>query len=450
MAKDGSAKKTALRLIVFLVDIGALLWFWRSLPAFRRPLDILLVLAIALGVLTALVAGRTIKNAMLVVVTAAFCLLALEMSQKYFDILSLGTKHSVVYGSSGPYAWTSDEPASYLDARQRAIEAGDLDPAMPGRHAGDIFARLDVKPAHHGVERSETRVAYTDALKAPYLESTPNGYCLAPDNLIRHYLRLSDTGDVLFDGAYTINGHGFRQTPGAAGGDGVVMFLGCSQTFGFGLRDDETSAYAYAEAGGFAGTTLNISMTNSGPHQALRELETKYHSGKAGVPPDAVRGVVYTLIDDHPNRVVRTTSPNAPHYRLENGEAVYRGTFREFGDNDKPGILYNRSRVWPALVERLQRRTGADSHRWRLTHAILRRMDEICRRDYGVGLTVVYWDESAPVLAELEANAIRTLPLSDAWGPNWRDYAIRYLLHDGHANAHGNRLIGKMVREALD
>lgn len=449
MSKGKSGRHSLIFLAVVAIDLAAMAWFWHSLVRFRRPLDILLILVIVLGSVTMLASGKLIQNALLVLVSIAFCLLAVEMSQKYFDILSLGSKHSIVHGRTGPYAWTSDDPASYLSARQRAVDAGDLDLAMLGRHAGDIFSRLDLKANFRNTDASGTRVTHVDALKTPWLDSTPNGYLMAESNVIRHYLQLSDRGDMLFDGVYTINSHGFRHTAGPENGDGAVIFLGCSQTFGFGLNDDETAAHHCAEASAFSKTVLNISMINTGPHQALRELETQYHFRKTGVTPDKVQAVVYTLIDDHPNRVVSSSQPGAPYYRLEDGNAVYRGTFAESENYGKLGVLYGRSRVLPILWERLGRRQNAQSYRWRLTHAILRRMNEICRRDYGVGLTVMYWDETPEVVAQLEADSIRVLRLSDAWGRDWRDYAIRYMLHDGHANAYGNQLIGTMVHNAL-
>lgn len=194
---------------------------------------------------------------------------------------------------------------------------------------------------------------------------------------------------------------------------------------------------------------MNISRSNAGPHQSLRELELEHAIGKAGVTRDRVRAVVFTLIDDHANRVVHPNYPQAPYYRLEDGEAVYRGTFAESQQYGKVRLMLGRSRVFPPLADRLSRRGGQDSYKWRLTYAILARMDSICRERYGVGLTVLYWDETPKVLGALERLNIRTVRLSDALGADWRDMAIQFLLYDGHASAYANRRVGEVLHQLL-
>ncbi len=431
-----------------MIDAVALIWFWHALLRFRRPVDNLCFLLIFLGILTAIAGGRIVRSAALVVVSLAVCLLAVEMGQKFFDFLSLGPRHSIVYGASGQYPWNTNDALTYVAIRHKAIEAGDYDPALAEKYAGDIFAGRENEVSYRATGSGSNRYTSVEALFSPFVSGSPTGLDHAPNNEIR-YRAYIDGGETLFDGHITTNKYGFRTTPRADEADSTVIFLGCSQTFGYGLCDDETTAYAFAEKGRFQDRVLNISTGNAGPHQSLRELELENAIGRSGVRPESVRGVVFTLIDDHPNRVVHPNNPHAPYYRLEGGQAVYKGSFADSEHYGRLGVLLGRSRVFPTLADRLSRRAGGDSYKWRLTYAILSRMDAICRDRYGVGLTVVYWDETPEVTAKLHSLGIRVLGLSKALGENWRDMAIRYLLYDGHASAYANRLIGEMVHREL-
>ncbi len=443
-----STKRSIFFWLMILVDAACLVWFWNSLLRFRRPLDIFLGMLIVLGALTAVAGGKYVRAAATVIVSLAICALAVEMGQKYFNFLSIGSVHNVVYGASGPYPWHNNDALTYVESKRRAIEAGDYAPPLSERFVGDIFAGREDEVTFHSRQSGSGREITIDALYPPIPDFSPTNLDFTPNNMLRSHAFIKD-GETLFDSKQTINRHGFRHTAGPEEADTAVIFLGCSQTLGFGLNDDETAAHFFAEAGGFASRVLNISRANGGPHHSLRELELEHAIGKAGVKPSQVRGVVFTLIDDHPNRVVRPDVAQAPYYSLENGKAVYQGTFADSKHYGKLGAMLDRSRVYPTLADRLLRRSSYDSYKWRLTYAILARMDSICRERYGVGLTVVYFDETPAVIEQLREMGVQTLLLSEALGANWRDMALHYLLYDGHVRANTNRLIGRMLHRTL-
>lgn len=228
--------------LMILVDIAVFAWFWQSMLRFRRPLDVLLGLVVVLGVLTAVAGGKYIRSVMTLVVTLALCVLAVEMAQKFFDILSLGPKHAVIHGGAGPYPWNSDDAHTYVESKRRAMAAGAYGPPMGERHAGDFFAGREDEVRFRTHERGAGREMTVTALKNPNPDISATGLDFTPDNLIRHHAFVEGGGETLFDARYSINSHGFRQTKGAddAGADAVV-FLGCSQTFGFGLATTKPS-----------------------------------------------------------------------------------------------------------------------------------------------------------------------------------------------------------------
>ncbi len=435
--------------LVIVLDVAMAALLWYLIPVLRRPMDVLLIATMVMGIVTAIVGGRLIRNMALVVISIAACLLAVEMGQKYFRIINIGTASTVMAGTSGPYPWQISDGASYVAARNAAIANGDYPAPVHERYAGDIFAGRENELALRGVIHQGDTTKLMDGLYKLRDESVPTGMVLTPNNVIRHHSFVTETGETLFDGKYTINDHGFRHTAGPEDAESTVIFFGCSQTFGFGLNDDETMAHYFAEAGGFTERVLNISVPNSGPHQALRELEIEYQLGKAGVKPESVRAVIYTFLYGHPNRVVRSPYRYAPFYHLVNGEAEHAGAYREASRRFRLDTLLNRSRAYPVL-EQLVNNNNPSSYKWRLTHAIFRRMDAICRERYNVGLTVVCMSDMPTVADTFKRDGIRVLNIGDAFGDAWEDKTIRYKLYDGHTSAYGNYLLGNMIYQALE
>jgi hypothetical protein len=310
---------------------------------------------------------------------------------------------------------------------------------------GDIFAGSD--KSRLWIERSRGGMSETvvEAEREPYLDGPPLGFELAPSNTIRHSRHDRKSGRILYDGVCTTNEHGFRTTRGNDAAEATFIFLGCSVTFGYGLSDDQTMPHRFSESLLFGQRVLNLAVSNYGPHHALRELETNRHAGRAGVNPEKVKAVFYGLIDDHARRAVHPSTPSTPRYVLESGVLRNAGNFMDSPLWGRLSLMMARSRVYPALRDKFA--AGESEYKWELTYAILSEMDSICRVRYGVGLTVVYWDENPEVMKRMEEAGIHTIDVNAAFDgeASWRAWPVKYCLFDGHPSAYANMRLGRYL-----
>jgi hypothetical protein len=139
-------------------------------------------------------------------------------------------------------------------------------------------------------------------------------------------------GVTVYDVVYTVDDMGRRVTPPptTAGGP-LVLFFGCSNTFGEGVEDNETLPSSFAALVPSA-TVLNYGFCGYGPQQVLAMLE----DGRLdAVVRDRDVIAIYMYIDAHVSRavgsmVVTTTwGTDMPYYTMAGENAVeHHGTFR--------------------------------------------------------------------------------------------------------------------------
>lgn len=435
--------------IALLFDAVVLCVFFYRIPEMKRPLEFLCITTGILGVSTAFAAGEgRLRNLSLLVVVLSGTLFGLEMAQKVFNITEIfESAPDRPVAMENDHSWNPRSSPEYLAVRERAIqEMGDHE-GLRQDFAGDVFHDRDKSSLVVKKSRGGTKLDMVEALREPYVEGPPLGFELTPDNLIRHSCRDRASGIMLWDGYCTVNSHGFRETRGDADAAETVIFLGCSVTFGYGVSDDQTTPHHFNAGYDFNKRVLNFAASNYGPHQALRELELDYHASRAGVRPERVVAVYYGLIDDHANRVVRLDVAAAPNYVLRGGRAVFAGHRTENPVLGRFSLMLDRSRIYPVMRDKLMRKWHAldGDYRWELTHAILAEVDRTCRERYGVGLTVVYWNEDPRVEARLRNAGIAVVRVANAFGEEWKKYPVLYNLADGHPSAYSHRLLGEYL-----
>lgn len=437
------------------LDFAALaVWFY-YIPRMNRPLDALAILAAILGVVTAWAAGPGIlRNLCLVVISAAVAVFGLEMAQKRFDILGYADKDRAddTVGMTGKYAWSPRVASTYVAARDMARVDGFAPEALAERFAGDVFSGLDKGKLVTATREIGGTKQIFEGLKPMTSVKPPLGFELTPDNVTRYRVYTEDESRLVVDCVVRSNALGFRETRCAHDAEDAYIFLGCSFTFGQYLNDNQTLPHYFSSARRYKDRVVNLAMNNYGPHHALRDLELDYHLGDAGMRPGRVRAVFYGLIDDHARRAFVPDPPESPRYILADGKPVLAEPREKSPVVGRLESAVEKSRVFQGLRERLYYRTRAGDapQKWRLTHAILAEIDRLCRERYGVGLIVVYWGEDPLVKEAIEKNGIRLVSAFDAFEPDWRNAAIKYLSFDGHPSAFANSVLARYLNEKVN
>ncbi len=142
-----------------------------------------------------------------------------------------------------------------------------------------------------------------------------------------HVIKQFD-GTVAYDVVYTIEANGLRLSPPESGrGRGCVLFMGCSNTFGEGVADDQTMPWQVGVKTGGDFAVRNFGFQGWGPHQMLAALESGNVERAARCE---VTHIVYLALYWHALRSAGRVSwdLNGPRYVLEEkGELVRAGYF---------------------------------------------------------------------------------------------------------------------------
>lgn len=168
----------------------------------------------------------------------------------------------------------------------------------------------------------------------------PSGTMFLPDTFPYHQAREGKhrhiridvkTDKEVFDATYSIDSFGRRITPvqNEAAKNKFLLFLGCSMTFGPGLRDDETLPFYTAKLM-MDYQPYNNAQGGDGPYDILALLEN--HDWAHAIPEK--NGVIlYVFYDGHVRRLMGSFSTpwnySWPYYQLNaEGSLVRHGTFR--------------------------------------------------------------------------------------------------------------------------
>lgn len=264
------------------------------------------------------------------------------------------------------------------------------------------------------------------------------GYLLKPDQRVT--ARLVAPGKTIYDVTYGIGPDGFRVMPAnPEHPDACVVLFGDSNTFGIGVRDDQTYAWQLAERAKGRIAVYNFGIGGSGPHHMLAGLQSGRFQRSLPCTPTHV---IYFFIVEHIGRVTGRLAPWDPHgprYRLgADGRPVRDGNFDTRPHDPLPdldeGLLDWRRLVYG--VDRYGTRGEAE-----LTAALMiESAREIWRLAPKARFHVLFWtlvdDKRLDEIAkDLTAAGIVVDPVQRVI-PDYRDHPLRYIIgrDDGHPN----------------
>jgi hypothetical protein len=135
------------------------------------------------------------------------------------------------------------------------------------------------------------------------------------------------TGSVIYDVTYTIDGSLLRETRSADTGP-TIAFFGDSFTFGEGVNDGQTMPQAFADLTDHRLRVLNFGFSGYGPGQVLRALETGIFDA---LLTSEVRLIVVMTAPWHAERTAckPTFTLHGPRYRLHGDSLEYLGACSE-------------------------------------------------------------------------------------------------------------------------
>ncbi|MHB9155202.1 MAG: hypothetical protein ACYC5N_05840 [Endomicrobiales bacterium] len=278
------------------------------------------------------------------------------------------------------------------------------------------------------------------------------GYKPKPDT--RATSKKQVNGKTIYDVVYSIDRYGRRITPFAVpGGQGCLLFFGCSLAFGEGVNDDETLPFYLSQLlPGY--TPYNYGCSGYGPQSMLAKLED---NGLAGEVQGKRAVLLYLFIDDHVNRatgsafIVGNWGDKMPCYVPgENDTLVRKGSFRS--ERKLSTSLFkaaNKTEFGAYLLNRSNTPSLKDEH-IRLTCRIIEEAYRNFKKTFSDGDFYVVFYPGA-------FRAEKMMPCLEKAGVPYLDYHDRekffgpeyHLPEDGHPTARAYRELAALIAQDL-
>lgn len=173
-------------------------------------------------------------------------------------------------------------------------------------------------------------------------------------------------GDTIYDVKYTIKDK-IRSTPNSnKQSNDYRIFLGCSQTFGEGLNDNETLPYYYNEISNRNFNIRNYGFHGYGSHQALAIVENILSNDSILLSNSKNVIVFYNFYNFHIERAAGYASWDniGPRYEVENGVLIYKGSLATKYPKTSQNIITK-------VVERIWERSNIYKNHFLVKHTVI-------------------------------------------------------------------------------
>lgn len=278
------------------------------------------------------------------------------------------------------------------------------------------------------------------------------GSTVEPNTKTRERRYLS--GRLLYDNTYTIDAHGFRETPKTAPNAENVLLFGCSITWGFGLNDEQTYPWLLSERLGRRVRSVNMGILGSGPNAMLALLDANRE--RAALAKGKVRGAYFlTFLDPkwgHHARVLGRVpwGAGAPAYKLNEAEptrVLPNGRMPLTFDEALIQLSYTTGLLGYTLAGRRYNPHYSDRD-LELPVAIVLDSHRRLQQRYQIPLTVVLLHTPAARDVERRFSARLAAAGVEVLRANLPPNA--YLPNDGHPNVWGASMLADLVHAHLE
>lgn len=180
--------------------------------------------------------------------------------------------------------------------------------------------------------------------------------------------------DTIYNVNYTIEDK-IRVTPSSNDkATNQIVFLGCSQTFGEGLNDNETLPNYFGKITKERFKIKNFGFHGYGPHNIHSLIK---HDLSPNLSNSNTTIALYNFYWYHINRAVNNVSDNEPWYEVENNQLMLKGTFRERDGGSQPTVL---SKYITAFTNRVIKRANIYKNHFSKSTSPLN-LNEVNKRD---------------------------------------------------------------------
>jgi hypothetical protein len=204
-------------------------------------------------------------------------------------------------------------------------------------------------------------------------------------------------GERIFDYSFKTlaNSKGARYVKDNPESNDVLLFLGCSYMFGYGLKDEDTLAYQVSKLNNFSKKIINYSMAGKGAHHVLYTLENDDFVNKALSEKDKVKNVYVIVLQHWTQRVLGHfhKSPFGPKYIATDTGAKYSGkTIKSLRMINFERILRDSKLFYLAYNNYINSHKIKSKGNKLLRH-IVWQIDQTVKQKYDVKPIFIYWND---------------------------------------------------------
>ena len=241
---------------------------------------------------------------------------------------------------------------------------------------------------------------------------------------------------IIYDTTYSTYNNNFRQTNGDINSKEIYIFLGCSFTFGDGLKDNETLSYFFSEKFNSEKNIINCGVQGKASNATLNILNNEKFLPLIKNKNSKIDHFFYSLIEDHIYRNFKYEGDCLDGYLYKDGK-WYIPTII-----GKIKYIFARSYIFrkvfiPVIDEKFKQ------YYENYMIQSLEEINRIVEEKYKSKLTIIVWNKYDDYfISKLKGTKLDLIFLDDKFNLEEEGYRIK---NDGHPTAKANKEIAEIL-----
>jgi hypothetical protein len=256
------------------------------------------------------------------------------------------------------------------------------------------------------------------------------------DNIIK------DKSKIVFDTKVQIYNNSFRYTKGNSNSDISIVFLGCSNTYGSGLNDNQTLPFYFSEKYNFDINVLNCSICGAGINIAYNIINSGVLNKLLINKKSQIKYFIYSAINEHIERSFRIAcfDFSDDNFILENGKFVRAKEPLGFLK-----VIFKKSYIFHKFfIDFINKKNKVFHEQYFVERTI--KMKNLAKEKYNAELIVILWpDIEEKIIEKLKKENINLIILDKKFYKE--EYRIK---NDGHPNEKANKEIAQILFDYIN